>query len=136
MENLLSSIEDVIHSILNSDPAVYRIIITDNQGMEIVKYAKSWALKPNEDKVKNPIYPLLNSISTNAEKFLNFLREDPKSPFVFSWYFDNVIIFAATSPFGFIGVFCDPDVDQGLVKNILYSKTRKYNQLVSMVFRE
>ncbi|MBD3351784.1 MAG: hypothetical protein GF364_09895 [Candidatus Lokiarchaeota archaeon] len=136
MESLTNAIADIIEAVLKSDPAVYRIIITDDQGLEISGYSKHWARKPNEKKAKNPVYPLLNSICNNLEKFLGFLRTDKSSPFIFSWSFEGVKIFAASSPYGFMGVFCEPDVNPGLIKVILREKMREYNQLVGPVFRE
>ncbi|MHA1821940.1 MAG: hypothetical protein ACTSU2_16310 [Promethearchaeota archaeon] len=140
MEDLLNSIMEIFKSILYSDPAVYRVIITDKQGLEIAQYTKHWDRRPYELRKKgstiNPIYPLLNAICNNAEKFLNFLRYDKKSPFIFTWNFERTIIFAASSPYGFMGVFCETDVNEGLMRILLREKMKEYIQLVSGVFQE
>jgi hypothetical protein len=136
MEELQSSLEGIVSSILNCDPSIYRLIITDQQGLEIANYVKHWAKKPGEEKSKNPIYPLLNTISINSEKFMGFLRITKTSPFIFTWEFEKVIIFAATSPFGFVGVFCETDVNRGMVKKVLKENTKRYNQIIGNVFKE
>jgi len=136
MEELQGTIENIVTSIVSCDPSIYRLIITDQQGLEIANFVKHWNRKPNEEKSKNPIYPLLNTISTNSEKFLSFLRNNKTSPFVFTWEFEKVIIFAATSPFGFVGVFCEPDVNRGMVKKVLKENTKRYNQIIGSVFKE
>jgi len=136
MEELTQSIEEIVQYIVSCDPAIYRVVITDRQGLEIVSYAKNWNRKPNEDKNKNPAYPLLNTICINCEKFLNFLRNNKLSPFIFSWNFKKGTIFAASLPIGFIGVFCEADVNPGLVKRILRKKAIEYYQLVKDIFTE
>ncbi|MHA1339036.1 MAG: hypothetical protein ACTSRZ_05585 [Promethearchaeota archaeon] len=136
MEELTQSIEDIVHAIVSCDPAIYRVIITDRQGLEIASYVKHWNRRPNEEKNKNPIYPLLNTICLNAEKFLNFLRDNKISPFIFTWNFERGTIFASSLPIGFIGVFCEADVNPGLVKKILKRKTIQYYQIVKDVFVE
>lgn len=136
VESLITSIEDIIRRILHADPAIYRLIITDRQGMEIASSVKTWNLKGNEEKVKNPIYPLLNTICNNSEKFLGFMRKNANTPFIFTWNFEGVQLYAASSPYGFIGIFCEPDVNPGLVKKILKENAIQYNQLVAGVFEE
>lgn len=136
MESLTATLEDLIKKLANSDPAIYRLIITDKQGLEIASYVKNWNKKPNEDKNLNPIYPLLNAFSNNCEKFLSFMRNSQSSPFIITWTFKRGILFAASSPFGFIGLFCDPDVNGAIVKKILRDVTIQYNKLVASIFRE
>ena len=140
MEELTGAIIEIAKFIVNSDPAIYRLIITDKQGLEIVNYSKKWNLDPNEIRAKNPVknavYPLLNSICNNSEKFLGFMRKDRNRPFIFTWNFEQAILFAASSPFGFVGIFCESDVNPGIVKKILLEKTIEYNQIVSSVFKE
>lgn len=136
MESLTTTLEDLIKKLAYSDPAIYRLIITDKQGLEIASLVKNWNKKPNEDKNLNPIYPLLNAFSNNCEKFLGFMRNSQSSPFIITWNFKRGILFAASSPYGFIGLFCDPDVNGAIVKKILRDVTIQYNKLVASIFRE
>jgi hypothetical protein len=136
MESLTTTLEDLVKKMISCDPAIYRMIITDKQGLEIASYIKNWNKKPNEDKSLNPIYPLLNAMSNNSEKFLGFMRTSQSSPFIITWTFGKGILFAASSPFGFIGLFCEPDVNGAVVKKILKDITVQYNKLVASIFRE
>lgn len=134
LAHLIEEIKAIVDDIRLSDPAINRVLISDNQGVEIVQYVKSFRFSEAEKKNKNPIIPLLNSIMLNSEKFMNFLRKNPSEPFIFSWVFENYIILAASSAFGFIGVFCDKDVDSSLVKAVLKKNAKTYNEIVKNIF--
>lgn len=119
---------------MSAHPAIVRVIITDVQGMVIAKKYKEFNFDPKEEKTPNPIIPLLNSIMENCEKFLKFLKKTPSDVFIFSWLFEKQYIFAASSPYGFIGLLCEPDIDMGWIKRILKEKTMQYNQLMRPIF--
>ena len=63
LQHLIEEIKVIVDDIRLSDPAINRVLISDNQGVEIVQYVKSFRFSEAEKKAKNPIIPLLNSIS-------------------------------------------------------------------------
>lgn len=134
LQHLIEEIKVIVDDIRLSDPAINRVLISDNQGVEIVQYVKSFRFSEAEKKAKNPIIPLLNSIMLNSEKFMGFLRKSQEEPFIFSWIFEKYIILASSSVFGFIGVFCDKDVDSALVKAVLKKNALAYNEIAKSVF--
>lgn len=131
---LIRDIEQIINSIMQAHPAVARVIIVDFQGMTIAQKYKAYHYDPKEEKNPNPAIPLLNSILENAEKFLKFLKNAPNDVFIFSWMFEKQYIFGASSPFGFIGTFCEPDIDIGWMKRVLKEEAKKYNELMRPLF--
>ena len=135
LTHLIEEIKDIVDKIRLSDPAISRVLISDNQGVEIVQYVKSFRYSESEKKSKNPIIPLLNSIMLNSEKFLNFMRKSQLEPFILTWMFEEYIILAASSSFGFIGVFCEKDVDSAIVKEVLKTESKKYNEMVKNIFQ-
>ncbi len=131
---IVSDIEKIVNTIFDAHPAVVRVVIADYQGMKIAQKYKKFDYDPKEEKSPNPSVPLLNSILENAEKFLPFMKKKKTDPFVFTWLFENQYIFGASSPFGFIGVYCEPDVDIGWIKLVLKEQTKIYNQMMKPVF--
>jgi len=115
MESILNSIYDLIDLLIASDPAVYRVMLYDPNGTEIFQYAKTW----NKLAKYTSVGAMLSQIFKNSDKFFGFMKRDFYDKFVFYWYFENVIIFAADCPVGFIALLCEKDVDLGFVKNIL-----------------
>lgn len=115
MESILSSIYDLIDVLMNSDPAVYRIMLYDPTGTEIFQYAKTW----DKGKKYTSVGAMISQIFKNADKFFGFLKTSFYDKFVFQWYFENAVIIAADTPYGFIAMLCEDDVDLGFVKNIL-----------------
>jgi len=134
LDIVLKEIEAIVNRLMNSHPAVIRVVISDFQGMVIAKKYKAFNYDPKEEKSPNPIVPLLNSILENSEKFLKFLKLSPTDVFVFSWLFEKQYIFAASSPYGFVGMICEPDIDMGWVKRILKQETKKYNEIMRPIF--
>jgi hypothetical protein len=134
LTHLIEEIKEIVDKIRLSDPAISRVLISDNQGVEIVQYVKSFRFSEAEKKSKNPIIPLLNSIMLNSEKFLNFMRKSQLEPFILTWMFEEYIILASSSSFGFIGVFCEKDVDSAIVKEVLKEESKKYNEIVKNIF--
>ncbi|MHA1274775.1 MAG: hypothetical protein ACTSVV_15140 [Promethearchaeota archaeon] len=115
MEIILNSIYELIKTLMESDPAVYRVMLYDQNGTEIYQYAKTW------DKMKKytSIGAMIGQIFKNADKFFGFLKKSYYDKFIFQWYFENAIILAADTPYGYIALLCEKDVDLGFVKNIL-----------------
>jgi hypothetical protein len=134
IDYIIREVEGIVNTLMSAHPAIIRVVITDYQGMIIAKNFKTFNYDPKEEKSPNPAIPLLNSILENSEKFLGFLKVNATDVFVFSWLFEKQYIFAASSPYGFIGLFCEPDVDMGWIKRVLKEQTRKYNQLMRSVF--
>lgn len=134
IDYIIREVESIVNNLMKSHPAIIRVVITDHQGMIIAKNFKTFNYDPKEEKSPNPAIPLLNSILENSEKFLGFMKVSPTDVFIFTWWFQKQIIFAASSPYGFIGLFCEPDVDQGWVKKVLKEQARKYNQIMRSVF--
>ena len=135
LNHLIEQIQDIVDTIRRSDPAINRVLISDNQGVEMVQYVKSFKYSDYEKKNKNPIIPLLNSIMLNSEKFLRFMKRKDNDIFIFNWLFENQVMLAASSPFGFLGVFCDPDVNVAYVKQVLKVNAEKYNEIVGYIFK-
>jgi len=115
MESILSSIYDLIEVLMKSDPAVYRIMLYDPSGTEIFQYAKTW----DKGKKYTSVGAMISQVFKNADKFFGFLKNSFYDKFVFQWYFENAVIIAADTPYGFIAMLCEDDVDLGFVKNIL-----------------
>ena len=136
LDLVLKEIENIVNKLMDSHPAVVRVVIADFQGMIIAKKYKAFNYDPKEEKSPNPVVPLLNSILENAEKFLKFMKNAPTDVFVFTWLFQKQYIFAASSPYGFIGVFCEPDVDMGWIKRVLKEQAKIYNQLMRPIFAQ
>ncbi len=134
LTHLVEQIREIVDRIRLSDPAINRVLISDNQGVEIVQYVKDYRLTEEEKESKNPIIPLLNSIMLNSEKFLGWLKRQDADHFIFNWVFDEQIVLAASSPFGFIGVFCEKDANAALIKAVLKEEAVKYNEIVRYIF--
>jgi hypothetical protein len=134
IDMIVREIEIIINKIMDAHPAVVRVVLVDVQGMIIAKKYKNFNYDPKEEKSPNPSVPLLNSILENAEKFLKSMKKSPNDVFIFTWLFEKQYIFAASSPYGFIGTFCEPDIDQGWMKQVLKEETKKYNELMRPVF--
>jgi hypothetical protein len=135
IDYIIREIETIVNALMAAHPAIVRVAITDYQGMVIAKKMKTFNYDPKEEKSPSPALPLLNSIMENAEKFLGFMKVSPTDVFIFSWLFEKQYMFAASSPFGFIGLFCEPDVDIGWVKRVLKEQTKKYNELMRPIFK-
>ncbi len=131
---IINDIEKIVNKLMESHPAVVRVVIADYQGMKIAQKYKEFDYVEGEEKSPNPSVPLLNSILENAEKFLGFMKEKPDDVFIFTWLFEKQYIFGASSPFGFIGMYCEPDVDIGWVKLVLKEQAKIYNQIMKPVF--
>ncbi|MHA1293367.1 MAG: hypothetical protein ACTSQJ_11950 [Promethearchaeota archaeon] len=115
MEIILNEIYDLIESLMKSDPAIYRVMLYDPNGTEIYQHAKTW----NMMKKYTSVGAMIGQIFKNSHKFLGFMKNDYRDRFIFQWYFDNTIIISADSPYGFIILLCELDVDLGFVKNVL-----------------
>jgi len=115
MEVILNSIYDLVDLLIQSDPSVYRIMFYDSNGTEIFQYAKTW----NKMKKYTSVGAMISQIFKNSDKFFGFLKTSFYDKFVLQWNFENVVILAADSPYGFIALLCERDVDLGFVKNIL-----------------
>ena len=131
---IISDIESIVETLSLAHPAVARVVIADTQGMVIAQKYKNFNYNPKELKSPNPAVPLLNSILENAEKFMPFMKNRPSDVFIFTWRFEKQTIFGASSPFGFLGIFCEPDVDMGWVKRVLKEQAIQYNNLMRPVF--
>ena len=131
---IIRDLETIVNTIMDSHPAIVRVVLVDIQGMIIAKRYKMCDYDPKEEKSPNPAVPLLNSILENAEKFLGFMKNTPRDVFIFTWLFEQQYILAASSPYGFIGVFAEPDIDIGWVKRVLKEQTIIYNDLMRPIF--
>ncbi len=115
MEVILNNIYDLIDVLMQADPAIFRIMFYDPTGTEIYQYAKTW----NKAKKYSSVGAMISQIFKNADKFLGFLKASVYDKFIFHWNFSDIVIIAADSPCGFIGLLCEQDIDLGFVKNIL-----------------
>ena len=73
----------------------------------------------NKAKKYTSVGAMISQIFKNSDKFMGFMKRTPREKFVFQWYFDNVVLIAADSNYGFVALLCEKDVDLGFVKNIL-----------------
>ncbi len=62
LDLVLKEIENIVNKLMDSHPAVIRVVIADFQGMIIAKKYKAFNYDPKEEKSPNPVVPLLNSI--------------------------------------------------------------------------
>ncbi len=115
MEVILNNIYDLVDLLLTSDPAVYRVMLYDPNGTEIFQSAKTW----NKGKKYTSVGAMITQIFKNSDKFFGFMKTSFYDRFILQWNFDNVVVLAADSPYGFIALLCERDVDLGFVKNIL-----------------
>ncbi|MHA1730614.1 MAG: hypothetical protein ACTSU5_01655 [Promethearchaeota archaeon] len=132
MESLLQGIEDLLDSVFFSDPAVLAARIVDTEGMELAHLVKERFPAKNDH-----MGPLVNAIMKYVDRFMKFLKRSPNDPqpFVFSWYFENIYVFAAHGDHGTIVIYADPDVSEGYVKVILERAVSEYNKIMQFVFQ-
>ncbi len=90
-------------------------MLFDPNGTEIYQYAKLW----NKAKKYTSVGAMIGQIFQNSDKFMGFMKRNPSEKFIFYWYFENTVIIAADSKYGFIALLCEHDVDLGFVKTIL-----------------
>lgn len=131
VESLLSGIEELMRVVFYSDPAVVAAKIIDTDGMELLKLLKQ-RYKSRQDKMG----PLMNAIMKYCDRFLKFLKRSPNDaqPFLLSWYFENIVVFAAYSSYGTIVVYAEPDVNEGYLKVLLSRAILNYGALMRPVF--
>ena len=109
MEVILNNIYELVDLLIRSDPAVYRVMLYDPTGTEIFQYAKTW----NKVKKYPSVGAMISQIFKNSDKFFGFMKNSFYDKFVLQWNFDNVVLLAADSPYGFIALLCEKDVDLG-----------------------
>ncbi len=129
MENLIRNLENTIKALFMADPAVLRVTIIDTDGMELVSLSKNHYTK------KDALPPMINQMGKFFDQFLPFMKKYAQEMFVFSWYFDNMIIFGSNSPFGSIILYCENDVNAGLVKKILKNAMGNFRLMMGPVFQ-
>ncbi len=130
MESLLTGLENMVNQLISCDPAIAATKIIDTDGMELAAMRKTRMAASKEN-----IGPLVNAIMKFIDRFLKYLKPPSSSqPYVFTWEFEGMLIFAAYSEFGTIVLYAEPDVNQGYVKIILKRAIAEYNQLMRFVF--
>ncbi|HMF32014.1 MAG TPA: hypothetical protein VKK79_11390 [Candidatus Lokiarchaeia archaeon] len=130
MESLVRSLEENCKAIFMADAAILRVAIIDTDGMDLIGITKTHFAGH-----KDALPPMINQFMKYFDQFLSFMRNDPSDPFIFSWYFDSLVIFAAGSPYGTIILYCDKDVNDGLVKKLLKNVIVNYEILMEPVFK-
>ena len=149
MEMILSGLETLLKSIVFGDPGVVAALVIDNEGTDLTKIVKSRfkaalekgattkLLVANRPKEENdPLSPVINAIMKYGDQFLKFLRPTgSKQSNLLSWYFENLVVYAVYSPYGSIAVYCERDVNEGYVKEMLRQAIPQYNQIMEPVFQ-
>ena len=130
LDSLIRNLEENCKAIFMADPAILRVAIIDTDGMDLIGITKS-----HFSSHKDALPPMINQMMKYFDQFLPFMRNDVNDPFVFSWYFDELVIFAAGSPYGTIMLYCERDVNDGLVKKLLKNVIVNYSILMEPVFR-
>ena len=128
---MISGLTTILENLFYSDPAVLYVSIIDADGMELTSMKKTYYAKT---KAKDYIGPLVNSIMNYCDRFLKYLQGNSTSPFVFSWIFEQLYVFATYSQYGTIVVYSETDVNDGLVKILLQRAIVRYGTLMHPVF--
>ncbi len=116
MEVILNNIYDLVELLVKTDPAIYRVMLFDSTGTEIFQYAKTF----NKGRKYTSVGAMISQIFKNADKFFGFMKKSYYDKFILEWNFDNGVVLAGDTPYGFIAVLAEsPDCDLGYVKNIL-----------------
>lgn len=131
MESILNNIYELVDLIIKADPAIYRVMFFDPSGSEIYQYAKMW----NKGKKYTSVGAMIGQIFKNSDKFLNFMKLNPNQNFNFQWNFEDAIIYAVNSNYGYIAILCEKDVDLGFVKTVLLRQAMpKYVRIMGPIF--
>ncbi len=129
IESLLRNLESIVKALFMADPAVLRVTIIDTDGMELVSLSKNHYTK------KDALPPMINQMHKFFEQFLPFMKKNTQDQFIFSWYFNGMVLFCAGSPYGSIILYCDNDVNPGLVKKILKNAIGNFRLVMGPVFQ-
>lgn len=130
IETLLRSLENLVKALFMSDPAVLKVTIIDTDGMELVSLAKTFY-----SGKKDALPPMINQMQKFFDQFLPFMKKHPNDQFIFSWYFNALILFCAGSPFGSIILYCEKGVNEGLVKKLLRNAIGNFQIVMGPVFQ-
>ncbi len=129
IETLLRSLETIVKALFMADPAVLRVTIIDTDGMELVSLTKTHYGK------KDALPPMINQMGKFFEQFLPSMKKHAHDQFIFSWYFSGITLFSANSPYGSIILYCENDVNPGLVKKILKNAIGNFRLVMGPVFQ-
>ncbi len=113
-----------------ADPAVLKVTIIDTDGMELVSLSKN-----HYSGKKDALPPMINQMGKFFDQFLPSLKRNAQEPFIFSWYFDKMILFCSNSPYGSIIIYCENDVNPGLMKKILKNAIQNFRLMMGPVFQ-
>ncbi len=130
MENLIRNLEDTVKALFMADPAVLKVCVIDTDGMELVSLTKT-----HYSGKKDALPPMINQMLKFCDQFLPFMKKHAQDTFVFSWYFSGLVLFCSNSPYGSIILYCENDVNQGLVKKILKNAIGNYRLMMGPVFQ-
>ncbi len=115
-----------------ADPAVLKVCIIDTNGEQLVSLTKNHYGEKNK---KDALPPMINQMGKFFDQFLPFMKKNAQDQFIFSWYFTEMTLFCANSPYGSIILYCENDVNQGLVKKILRNAIGNYRLVMGPVFQ-
>ncbi len=132
MENLLRNLENIMKALFMADPAVLKVCIIDTNGEQLVSLTKNHYGEKNK---KDALPPMINQMGKFFDQFLPFMKKHAQDQFIFSWYFTEITLFCANSPYGSIILYCENDVNQGLVKKILRNAIGNYRLVMGPVFQ-
>ena len=129
MESIINDIKNLIQIIIETDPAIYRVVIFDYYGIELYTWSKQF-----DRQRKDSIGPMINQILKFSDKFLGFLKNDYRDPFILKWFFENAIIIAGNTPFGFIGIYSEKDINLGILERRIKGFLEKYREIMKPIY--
>lgn len=129
MESIIGEVRELVEAITTSDPAVYRVVLFDFYGIELYTWAKLFD-KPRKDSIG----PMINQILKFSDKFLGFLKHDYRDPFILKWFFEKSVIIAGNTPYGFLGLYCENDVNLGLLSRKVKMFLKKYSAIMAPIY--